>query len=111
MSTAPKTPPFDPASRYYGVETAEIALADGRTLTYVKRRFIAQPSHFETLTYHTVIEGDRIDNVAAQQLGDPLQYWRICDANAAMAPDDLTETPGRRIRITLPEGIPGVRNE
>jgi hypothetical protein len=33
--------------------------------------------------------------------------WRLCDANGAMRPDELTETPGRRLRITLPEGIPG----
>ena len=43
-------------------------------------------------------------------LGDPLQYWRICDANGAMRPDELTDTAGRRLRITLPEGIPGARD-
>ena len=37
----------------------------------------------------------------------PRQFWRVCDANAAMRPDELTETIGRRLRITLPEGIPG----
>ena len=30
-----------------------------------------------------------------------------CDANGAMQPDELTETVGRRLRITLPEGITG----
>jgi nucleoid-associated protein YgaU len=111
VNSIPKTPPFDPSSRYYGIETVTIELPGGRTVSYVRRRFIAQPSRFETLTQHTVSAGDRIDNVAAQYYGDPLQYWRICDANAAIQPDDLTDTPGRRIRITLPEGIPGVRNE
>ena len=52
-------------------------------------------------------EGERLDNIAAQYLGDPEQFWRICDANGAMRPDELTETVGRRLRITLPEGIPG----
>jgi hypothetical protein len=27
-----------------------------------------------------------------------------------MRPDELTETVGRRLRITLPEGIPGMPN-
>ena len=31
----------------------------------------------------------------------------ICDANVALRPDELTEVAGRRLRITLPEGIPG----
>jgi hypothetical protein len=109
-NNAPKTPPFDPASRYYPIEIAELRRADGTTVRYVRRRFIAQPSRFETLTEHPVVEGDRIDNVAANYLGDPEQYWRICDANAAMRPDELTETIGRRIRITLPEGIPGAKD-
>jgi len=39
-------------------------------------------------------------------LGDPELFWRVCDANRAMRPDELTETIGRRLRITLPEGIP-----
>ncbi|MFL5804527.1 MAG: hypothetical protein ACJ8CR_22625 [Roseiflexaceae bacterium] len=46
----------------------------------------------------------------AGYLDDPEQFWRICDANRAMRPDELTETVGRRLRITLPEGIPGMPN-
>lgn len=107
----PPSTPFDPTSRYAAVETAEVTLPDGRTVRYVRRRFIAQPSRFETLTEHAVTQGDRIDNVAARYLGDPQQYWRICDANAAIRPGSLTEVPGRRIRITLPEGVPGARRE
>jgi hypothetical protein len=57
-----------------------------------------------------VFQGDRLDNIAALYLGDPEQFWRICDANAAMRPNELTETIGRRLRITLPEGIPGTSN-
>jgi hypothetical protein len=39
--------------------------------------------------------------------GFPYPLWRICDANDAMRPDELMETIGRRLRITLPEGIAG----
>ena len=55
-------------------------------------------------------QGDRLDNITAQYLGDPEQFWRICDANNVLAPNELTDTLGRIIRITLPEGIPGPRN-
>jgi hypothetical protein len=37
-------------------------------------------------------------------------FWRICDANGAMQPEELTQTVGRRLRITLPEGIPTTPN-
>ena len=57
---------------------------------------------------HTVVQGDRLDNIAAQYLGDPEKFWLICDANVAMRPEELTDTIGRRIRITLPAGVQGV---
>jgi hypothetical protein len=41
---------------------------------------------------------------------DAEQFWRIADANAALHPNELTAQPGRRLRITLPEGIPGPSN-
>ena len=45
--------------------------------------------------------------LAAGYLGDAELYWRLADANGAMRPRDLTETAGARVRITLPEGMPG----
>ena len=59
---------------------------------------------------HVVVAGDRLDNLAAQVLGDPEQFWRLCDANGAMLPDELLEI-GRALRITMPEGIPGPTRE
>jgi hypothetical protein len=58
-----------------------------------------------------VREGDRPDIVANDYLGDPEQYWRIADANSAMNPPDLTAEPGATLRITMPEGIPGVAGQ
>ncbi|MFZ1707308.1 MAG: LysM domain-containing protein, partial [Anaerolineae bacterium] len=60
------------------------------------------------LQEHTVAEGERPDLIAAAYLGDPEQFWRLCDANGVMRPEELTEEVGRRLRITLPEGIPGL---
>lgn len=106
----PRVSPFPPASRYHGIETAAIEATDGSVVAFIRRRFIAQPEQFALVQEHSVVEGERIDTLAARYLGDPEQFWRICDANAAMRPEELTETIGRRIRITMPEGIPGARN-
>jgi len=105
-----RTDLFPITSRYYGLDTATRELADGRTIIYVQRRFVPPADRFELLQEHTVIEGERLDNITAQHLGDPEQFWRVCDANNAIRPTELTDTPGRRIRITLPEGIQGFKN-
>jgi hypothetical protein len=98
---------FPPSSRYSGLDTVTLETPHGRTILYVRRRFVPQPERFATFGQHTVTEGERLDNIAAQYLGDPEQYWRLCDANAAMRPEDLTDTPGGTIRIALPEGVAG----
>ena len=101
---------FTITSRYYGMETARLETPGGKTIVYVRRRFIPPPERFALLEEHAVTEGERLDNITAQHLGDPEQFWRVCDGNGAMRPDELTETIGRRLRITLPEGIPGTPN-
>lgn len=98
---------FPMNSRYQNVETAKLVRADGTEVAYLKRRFVPQPERFALLQEHVVVEGDRLDNITARYLGDPEQFWRVCDANRAMRPDDLTQEIGRRLKITLPEGIPG----
>jgi hypothetical protein len=59
---------------------------------------------------HTVKQGDRLDLLAATYLGDPLMFWLICDANGAVRPDQLIETAGAVVNITMPQGVPGVSN-
>ena len=97
---------FPPTSRYAGVETAAHTGADGRTVAYLRRRFVPPPERFSLLQEHRVGQGERLDVITARHLGDPEQFWRICDANAALRPAELEEE-GRTLRITLPEGIPG----
>ncbi len=101
---------FSPASRYYGIDTAVFESENQGKIVYVKRRFIAPPEDFQLLQEHSVSQGERLDNITHQYLGDPEQFWRICDANAVLDPHELTDTVGRKIRITLPEGIPGPDN-
>lgn len=97
---------FPLTSRYHTTQTAQLETPDGgEPVVYLRRRFVPAPERFELLTEHNVTDGERLDNITAQYLGDPEQFWRICDANGAMRPDELTETIGRRLRITLPEGL------
>jgi hypothetical protein len=96
---------YPPSSRYCGQPMSNMTLPDGRTVTWLKRRIVPSPANFGTQQTVTVREGDRIDRLAAQYLGDPLAYWRLCDANGALAPDDLTATPGAALSIPLPAGM------
>lgn len=101
---------FPITSRYYGIDTAMLTTSAGKTVIYLRRRFVPSPERFALLQEHTVVEGDRLDNITAQYLGDPEQFWRVADANKAMNPFDLVKQPdniGRKLRITLPEGFSG----
>ena len=97
-------------SRYYGIATVTLETQDGKQIVFLRRRFVPAPERFDLLTEHTVSEGERLDNITALYLGDPEQFWRVCDANGVIRPEELTETIGRKIRITLPEGIPKTPN-
>jgi len=103
---------FSTDSRYYNSATLSYTAANGQTITYLARRFVPQPGapNYATVAQHTVKQGDRLDLLAATYLGDPLMFWLICDANGAVRPDQLVETPGTVVNITMPQGVPGVSN-
>ncbi|HEY2058907.1 MAG TPA: LysM domain-containing protein [Amycolatopsis sp.] len=98
---------FSTTSRYYGLPTEVHELPDGREVPYASRRLLPLPEDLAQIGEHTVTPGDRLDRIAGQVFGDAEQYWRIADANRALDPDELTAEPGRRLRITLPPGVPG----
>lgn len=102
---------YPPNSRYHGAETRERERTDGSADAYLARRFVPEPRAMDALREHVVEEGERLDTLAAAHFGDPLLFWRICDANGAIRPDELTEELGRPLRITLPEGVPGSTEE
>lgn len=92
---------FQPTSRYASMDIAEWTAPDGRVVRYARRRFISLVPPVP-LAEHTVVAGDRLDNVTARYLADPEQFWRVCDGNRAERPDDLTARPGRVITIPMP---------
>jgi nucleoid-associated protein YgaU len=97
---------FDPTSRYFAIEDATLTKEeDGRVILYKKRRFIPAAEKMMTTTIlneMTVIAGDRLDNISGRIFGDPLQFWRICDANNIIHPLELAQEPGKVIRIPFP---------
>ena len=97
-----------PTSRYASVGTTTLTGADGTTVVYLERRFVPKPESLTQTSAHTVTPGDRLDLIANAEIGDPSQWWQVADANRAMWPEDLTATIGAVLRITLPQGVPGV---
>jgi len=95
---------FPVTSRYYGIETAKYVTPDGREIVYLRRRFVPAAGDGPIIAEHLVTQGERLDNITARYLGDPEQFWRVCDANNAMQPDELTAEIGRRLRIPFPQG-------
>lgn len=98
--------PFPPTSRYHGLAMLIKEDADGKKIGYLQRRFVPHPERFDVLQEHVVTQSERLDNITAHYLIDPELFWRLCDANRALHPRELEEL-GRRLLITLPEGIPG----
>jgi hypothetical protein len=118
-------------SRYDPTKTAQLIAPDGQTIVYLQRRLLPQPEVFAVLRMRTVEQdgsgrgasdeadsfgpepkqpGTRLDVIAWEEFQDAEMYWLICDANGAVRPDDL-EWVGTKLRIPLPEGIPGPSNE
>ena len=90
---------FFKGSRYANVETV-VKDDHGRLVRYKKTRFITQPKMRRT---HQVSQQDRLDLVAHAYLRDPEKFWRICDLNDALWPDDLLAVAGRTIKVPAPE--------
>ncbi len=97
---------FDTNGRYYKINDTTITLKDSdgkeRRIVYKRRRFIPSTEGTTTLVEHTVIQGERLDNITARYLGDPTLFWRVCDANLILNPDELTAESGRLIKIAMP---------
>jgi hypothetical protein len=96
-----------PTSRYAAVGTAVLDPDGEHPVVYLLRRFVPHPERLLTVGTHVVVARDRTDIVAAEALGDPELFWRLCDGNRAVFPEDLVQEPGRRLRITAPEALPG----
>ncbi len=96
---------FEPTSRYYALETVQMTTSDGRGIAFKRRRFLPQGDALPLLASAPIGSGERLDLFTARTLGDPEQFWRICDANNAMRPTELTDEPGRVLRVPVPQPV------
>src|SRR5207248_957816 len=94
---------FDKTSRYYKIDIATMTMLDSdglqHEIRYVRRRFVPPSDDLTTLVQHTVTQGERLDNITARYLGDPTQFWRVCDAKDVLQPTELTHEVGSVIKI------------
>jgi hypothetical protein len=90
---------FFKGSRYANVGTV-VKEDNGRSVRHKKTRFITQPKLLRT---HHVSQQDRLDLIAHAYLRDPERFWRVCDLNYALWPDDLLAVAGRPIKIPTAE--------
>ena len=88
----------DPSSRHGDLPAYEVVLAPGAPpVELYEPRTIPQPP---PSVAHTVEAVDRLDLLAHRYFGDPLQFWRIADANPALTPEDILD-PGAQIVIPV----------
>lgn len=88
---------FDPKSRYANLATYTVIDHRGRMVPVAP---VPSRPNENTLGYHVLRQGERLDHLAARYLSDPAGYWRICELNDVMLAEDLTE----RREIAIPGG-------
>jgi hypothetical protein len=79
---------FFKGSRYAKVPENSIPDTSGRSIRYKTTRFIPDT---QALVGHLVAGNERLDHIAWRHYRDAERYWRICDGNRALWPDDLLE--------------------
>ncbi|HEX3153143.1 MAG TPA: LysM domain-containing protein [Candidatus Angelobacter sp.] len=89
---------FASDSRYAKLATYTVTLPDGQIITAI--RLPVPQSQFALAGYHTRMQGDRLDLLAARYLQNPTLFWKLCDANGTIAPAALQNRP----LIGIPRG-------
>src|SRR5689334_14616002 len=94
---------FFRGSRYENIAETTLTTKDGRTIRYKRMRFVP-PSATPPRLFTAVEQGERPDLLAFRMIGDPEQFWRLCDLNLVQRPADLTAEPGTPVAVPSPEG-------
>jgi nucleoid-associated protein YgaU len=84
-------------SRYSGIEVVEIIAGTGTrtTRTLAIRAIPPAPSALE----YTVVEGERLDTLAARFYSEATKYWLLLDANPEMLNPFELLVPGATIHV------------
>jgi hypothetical protein len=92
---------FFTSSRYAKLTPYTVTLPNN---TVVQATRLATPGLPATLGYYRRAQAERLDHVAARFMADATQFWRVCDANAAMVPDALAAHDLVGVPIDAPTG-------
>lgn len=87
---------FSSNSRYANAGTYTVTKEDGTAVTATR---LPLPSRPAIAVSHVRLDAHRLDLIAAHYLGDATAFWRLCDANEAIAPEALAVHD----RIAVPE--------
>lgn len=82
---------FAKNSRYAKLVPYTVTLADARVVTAT--RLPMRPMQLALAGYHTRVQGDRLDLLAARYLQDATLFWKLCDANGTFAAAALEARP------------------
>ncbi|MGK6355781.1 hypothetical protein ACMGDH_11230 [Sphingomonas sp. DT-207] len=74
------------------------------SVTYLGRTLLPLPGTIKQQSSYTIQAGDRLDNVSAKLLGNPLLYWMLLEANGTSDPALLCAVPGRKIVVPAAVG-------
>lgn len=80
---------FDEKSRYS--KSKPYAVEDHRSRKVLVIPVPPVPDQ-QPLGRHLMKQGQRLDHLSGQYLDDPAGYWRICEINGTMLPEQLTES-------------------
>ena len=94
---------FDPDSRYHDLSDRTYRTAGGREILYKARRLLTAEPPLPPPMWEEVAPGDRPDLLSYRATGDSLLFWRLCEANDAADPFELTEA--RRRVLVPPPGV------
>ena len=89
----------DTTSRYAALAPVQVPLPGGRIAPVLPMRIIPPATAQGEAAAR---QDERVDVLAARTLGDPLLFWRLCDANLATDPQHLVGPGGRRLRLPVP---------
>jgi hypothetical protein len=82
---------FASNSRYASLNPYTVTLSNGQVVKAT--RVWISPSQLPLAGYHTRVQGDRLDNIAARYLKDPTLFWQLCDANGTPVAASLEARP------------------
>ena len=94
---------FDQRSRYRDTENAVYTADSGQVIVYRRRRILPRVEDMQMRGMVNVIPNERVDHLTARTLGDPLQYWQLCDANPVMNPAELLSESSGSVKVPQPQ--------